>query len=127
MRTVKSNPALAGIRWLRRAAMVLTICTLAATAEAETLNVPPGQGRAIDGDTFVYRGERYRVRGIDTPERGQSGADAAQRRLQRDLDRGVTVDTKARDKYGRTIGNVKSREGNDVGRTMRQEGYSKRR
>ena len=110
---------------MRLAAVVFLLAGNISATDAETLNVPPGQGRAIDGDTFTYYGERYRVRGVDTPERGQPGADAAQQRLQRDLDRGVTVDTKARDKYRWTVGNVKSREGNDVGRTMWREGYNK--
>lgn len=60
--------------------------------------------RAIDGDTFRYRGERYRIRQYDAPEIGQRGADRATRALQRKLDAGTHAwKPVATDRYGRTV------------------------
>jgi len=45
-------------------------------------------GRAIDGDTFRYKGQRYRIQQNNAPELGQPGAKKASRDLQRKLDSG---------------------------------------
>jgi endonuclease YncB( thermonuclease family) len=37
--------------------------------------------RAVDGDTLACRQGRVRLRGVDTPERGESGYRAAQQEL----------------------------------------------
>lgn len=60
--------------------------------------------RAIDGDTFRYRGERYRVQQYNAPEIGRPSSSRATRSLQRKLDAG-THEWKpvARDTYGRTV------------------------
>lgn len=61
-------------------------------------------GKAIDGDTFRHRGQRYRLRNYDAPEKGQPGSQEATRRLQRRLDSGqYQYKGVARDQYGRTI------------------------
>ena len=39
--------------------------------------------RAVDGDTLAWQQGRVRLRGVDTPERGQSGYRPAQQELQR--------------------------------------------
>ncbi|MDO9501199.1 thermonuclease family protein [Falsiroseomonas sp.] len=83
--------------------------------------------RAVDGDTLACRQGRVRLRGVDTPERGESGYRAAQRELARRI-RGtsVTVVPHHRDRYGRVVGDVHVR-GSNVGRSMHADGYSKRR
>ena len=65
--------------------------------------------KAIDGDTYSYKGERYRIQQYNAPERSQPGSRKATQQLQRKLDSGshkwkpVTKDV-----YGRTI--VKERK-----------------
>ncbi len=61
-------------------------------------------GKAIDGDTFRYKGERYRVRQYNAPELGQPGSGKATRKLQKKLDSGdYKWKPMARDKYGRPL------------------------
>lgn len=61
-------------------------------------------GKAIDGDTFRYKGERYRVRQYNAPELGQPGSQKATRRLQNKLDSGdYKWEPIAKDAYGRPI------------------------
>ena len=66
-------------------------------------------GKAIDGDTYRYKGERYRIQQYNAPEIGQPGSRKATRDLQRKLDSG-NYEWKpiTKDAYGRTI--VKERE-----------------
>ena len=70
--------------------------------------------RIIDGDTFMTASRKRSVRlaNIDAPEKGTKGGAGATRML-RNLIQGetVSVDTVARDVYGRSVANVK------VGRT----------
>ena len=66
--------------------------------------------RAIDRDTFETGSRRHPVRlaNVDSPEKGQRGGAAATNAL-KNLIAGetVSVDTVARDKYGRSVANVK--------------------
>ncbi len=66
--------------------------------------------RVIDGDTFVTKDRKNPVRlaSVDTPEKGQPGYDSATKALRRMI-RGkeVSINTKARDHYGRSVANVK--------------------
>jgi len=66
--------------------------------------------KVIDGDTFYtsVRKKPVRLANVDTPEKRQTGYGPAKKALQ-GLIQGekVTVNTKARDKYGRTVANVK--------------------
>lgn len=66
--------------------------------------------RVIDGDTFqtTSRKKSVRLANVDAPEKGESGSVAATKFL-RSLIQGeiVTIDTVARDKYGRCVANVK--------------------
>ncbi|MGG5890051.1 thermonuclease family protein [Falsiroseomonas sp. HC035] len=83
--------------------------------------------RPVDGDTLACRQGRIRLRGVDTPERGERGYRAAQRELGRRTRGGtVTVVPHHRDRYGRVVGDVYARGGN-VGRSMDADGYSKAR
>ena len=65
--------------------------------------------RVIDGDTFqtASRKRSVRLAGVDAPEKGTKGGTAATAKL-RGLIGGqqVTVNTVARDKYGRAVANV---------------------
>ena len=66
--------------------------------------------KVIDGDTFetASRKNPIRLANVDAPESGERGGTAATRAL-RGLIAGetVSVDTVARDKYGRAVANVK--------------------
>jgi endonuclease YncB( thermonuclease family) len=59
--------------------------------------------KAIDGDTYRYRGQRYRLRNYNAPEPGQRGAGTATRSLQRKLDSGRQYKTITKDAYGRPL------------------------
>lgn len=63
----------------------------------------PG-AKAIDGDTFRYRGQRYRLRDYNAPEIGKPGSKEATRSLQKKLDSGsYEYKPIAKDAYGRDI------------------------
>ena len=60
--------------------------------------------KAIDGDTYRYKGNRYRVRQYNAPELGRPGSQKATRGLQRKIDSGnYKWKPVARDKYGRKV------------------------
>jgi endonuclease YncB( thermonuclease family) len=66
--------------------------------------------KVIDGDTFLTNRRKHPVRlaNVDTPEKRQSGYQNAKKELEKlILNQEVTVDTKARDKYQRTVADVK--------------------
>lgn len=66
--------------------------------------------RVIDGDTFITASRKNPVRlaGYDAPEKGTSGASRATKKLHNVIKgKEVTIDTKARDCYGRSVANVK--------------------
>ena len=66
-------------------------------------------GKAIDGDTFRYKGQRYRIQQYNAPELGLPGFKKATRDLQRKLDFGkYKWNPVTKDVYGRTI--VKEKE-----------------
>lgn len=60
--------------------------------------------KAIDGDTYRYKGERYRIQQYNAPELGKPGSQKATRDLQRKLDSGnYEWKPVTKDAYGRTI------------------------
>ena len=60
--------------------------------------------KAIDGDTFRYGRQRYRLRNLNAPEIGEPGARRATNKLQRQLDSGqYKYRGVARDVYGRKV------------------------
>ena len=66
--------------------------------------------KVFDGDTFLTgsRKKPVRLANVDAPEKGQPGAAKAKQELERKiLGEEVTIETKARDKYGRAVANVK--------------------
>jgi hypothetical protein len=85
------------------------------------------QIRLIDGDTFAYGAERIRIKGIDTPEKSETGGFDASQRLDLLLREGpVMIIPQALDKYGRTLADVYVNDRN-VAEVLNEEGYAKRR
>ena len=81
--------------------------------------------RVIDGDTFMTcsRKNPVRLANVNAPEKDSQGAWAATQAL-RNLIQGqiVAIETVARDKYGRSVANI--RVGNrSVNAAMRRKGY----
>ena len=111
----------AGIRSCSAAVLLAALYFFEGPATAET------GCRVIDGDTLRCGRERIRVQGVDTPEKGQPGYDAAKERL-RQLTEGkhLRIERVAKDKYGLTVGKV-TVDGEDVGKRLKQEGYAKPR
>jgi micrococcal nuclease len=115
--------------WTRGA---LALCLLGACITSASAT---GVARIVDGDTLVTsEGTTIRLFGIDTPERGECGYDAATRALRRHVgngpiewrppqpergDRGGRVD-----KYGRSIGEVFV-EGRSVNLSLLKEGFAR--
>jgi endonuclease YncB( thermonuclease family) len=130
---------------LRCAALALALLASAAAlgfAAENGFSIPAGRGKALDGDTIAlaggtaYRADgsdpcpkgcRVRLRGIDAPEKGEPGAEAARAELQRRLDAGTAeVEAKARDKYERIVAIVRI-GGVDIGAEMKRAGFGKPR
>lgn len=66
--------------------------------------------RVIDGDTFMTASRKNPVRlaNVDAPEKGKRGSEKATDTLKKMISgKEVTIDTKARDRYGRSVANVK--------------------
>ena len=66
--------------------------------------------RVIDGDTFLTATRKHPIRlaGVDTPERGTKAGTAATRKLKNMIEgRKVSVQTVARDVFGRAVANVR--------------------
>ena len=79
--------------------------------------------RVIDGDTFetASRKNPVRLANVDAPERGQPGAGKATQALRKLIqDEEVTIDTVARDRYGRSVAKVKAR-GKSVNKAMKDK------
>lgn len=82
----------------------------------------------IDGDTIKSSAGKVRLLGIDTPERGECGYDAASKVLKKLLSRGdrLTLELPAgendEDEYGRLIRYVATADGVDLGLKQLQKG-----
>lgn len=64
--------------------------------------------KIIDGDTFLWEGEKIRIYGYDAPEKYELGYELAKIKLALLLSSGViTIEPLAKDKYGRTVARVK--------------------
>jgi endonuclease YncB( thermonuclease family) len=86
-----------------------------------------GQIRLIDGDTFAAGNERFRIRGINTPETTEAGGFDATQRLDLLLHEGpVLVIPYGQDSYGRTLAEVYVNNRN-VADVMKEEGHDKKR
>jgi len=81
--------------------------------------------RIVDGDTFRLHGERVRIVGIDTPERGQPESARATYRLLTLLRSGpIAIVRHGRDVYCRTLADVYV-NGWNVAAVLRSEGFEK--
>lgn len=83
--------------------------------------------RVIDGDTFATTSRKHPVRlaNVNAPETGQRGAAAAKTALSKLIQgKEVSIDTQARDKYGRSVARVKV-GGRSVNRAMQGRGKKK--
>ena len=79
--------------------------------------------KVIDGDTFetASRKKPVRLANVNAPEKGQSGARQAKEALEMLIrEKEVSIETVARDKYGRAVAKVKS-DGKSVNRTMQKK------
>ena len=66
--------------------------------------------KVIDGDTFMTdkRKNPVRLANVDTPEKRQPGYQRAKKELEKLIaGQEVSIDTVARDKYGRSVAKVK--------------------
>jgi hypothetical protein len=119
---------------MRQLAALLRLRALQQMARANPSVLPRGarpqvldgwQVRLIDGDTFAYGSERIRIRGIDTPEKSESGGFEATQRLDLLLREGqILVVPEAVDKYGRVVADVYV-NGRNLAEVLRGEGYVK--
>ncbi|WP_313330865.1 thermonuclease family protein [Sphingobium yanoikuyae] len=93
-----------------------------------------GTNCVVDGDTFWFRGEKYRIADIDTPEthgprcpeEGALGARATSR-LQQLMNAGpfsLEIDGRATDKYGRAL-RIVTRDGQSIGQQLVAEGLAR--
>lgn len=86
--------------------------------------------RVIDGDTFEVDGEKFRIRGMDTPEmkaknpRERELAQIAKTELDRLLVTGYEVKRTGKDKYGRTVAEVFI-GGRDISEIMVERGLAR--
>ncbi len=79
--------------------------------------------KVLDGDTFETDSRKNAVRlaSVNAPEKGKPGAAIATQHLrQLILGEEVIIDTRARDRYGRAVANVK-RGVRSVNRAMREK------
>ena len=79
--------------------------------------------RVIDGDTFMTASRKNPVRlaNVDAPEKGMRGSKKATDALNKMVfGKEVTIDTKARDRYGRSVANVKVGR-QSVNKAMREQ------
>lgn len=86
-------------------------CVVPAIALSLLLAVAPAEAarrcKAVDGDTVRCGRERIRLREVYAAERGEPGAEAQRRALQRQLDAGgVRIRRHGHDSYGRTLGDI---------------------
>ena len=66
--------------------------------------------RVIDGDTFITASRKNPVRlaNVNAPEKGQRGSKKATDALKKMISgKEISIDTKARDRYGRSVAIVK--------------------
>jgi endonuclease YncB( thermonuclease family) len=105
------------------------------TLPAQALEVSTGKARIIDGDTIEVAGTRFRLKGIDAPERGQMCQDILQQpfdcgatavRTLVDLTKGqkVTCEAVRQDRFKRTIGTCRLPSGLELNTEMLRQGQA---
>lgn len=82
--------------------------------------------KVVDGDTFDDSdGNRYRMYGIDAPEKGQPFGKTAKRFLSgMILNKNVRIEVMNADRYGRSVCKVYDENNNDVGAAMLKAGLA---
>lgn len=126
------------VAWVRRAGVVLALCTAGWLAVAAPRPAPAERTARVvhvtDGDTVWvemsdagWRPEgriKLRIDGIDAPESCQSGGPQAQAALaQRVLGQTVTIRLSRQDAYARWLGRL-YHEGEDIGAWMVSQGWA---
>jgi micrococcal nuclease len=114
---------------MRIAAAVLAVCMIADAAHAESYD--GSRIIIVDGDTFGFGSERFRILNIDTPETFRPRCERelvlglkAKERVAGLLRSGrVTIQREGQDRYGRALVRVFVR-GRDVGETLVREGFA---
>lgn len=79
--------------------------------------------KVIDGDTFETSSRKHPVRlaNVNAPEKGQPGAAKATAELKKLIQgQEVSIETVARDKYGRSVAKVKA-GGKSVNKSMKDK------
>ncbi len=79
--------------------------------------------RVLDGDTFetASRKNPVRLANVDAPEKGQPGSATATKDLKKLIEgETVSIDTVARDTYGRSVAKVKV-DNKSVNKAMREK------
>ena len=119
-----------------RTALFVTFYILTVAVSAGSEWQLCGHGKRVtcihDGDTLWHNGEKIRLQGFDTPEKGKLAkckrerrmADRATARLRDLLNSGrMTVERRGKDKYQRTLAIVRV-DGRNVGTTLIREGLA---
>ena len=102
---------------------------VAATLLVATLASPAAAQRVIDGDTIDPDGVRWRLWGIDAPERDQTcgnwtaGVVAAYALADLMRAKTITCELRGHDRYGRSIGLCRA-DGEDMGEAMVSTGMA---
>lgn len=113
------------IRWLITCIVALSVASPPALAQRAA------RLRAIDGDTLAWGPKRIRIIGLDAPEiRGRCPletalAQAARRRLDALVARGITLRPRGRDRYRRLLAVALDRQGRDVAQVLIAEGLAR--
>lgn len=102
--------------------LICAQASLADTLEGKVIGIS-------DGDTISVLVEqtpiKIRLAGIDCPEKGQDFGERARQMTSRlCFGKQVKIDESGRDKYGRTIGEVKLLSGKSVNRELVRKGYA---
>lgn len=80
---------------------------------------------AIDGDTVRVGQRTVRLLGIDTPERFRCGYSGARAKMASLIAGGVKLRNRSgKDRYGRTLAYLRTRDGRDVGAVMIRSGWA---
>ena len=118
------------ILYIALAALALLCVACFSSGKSKPLESERFTGRVdyvFDGDTLRLKNHESRIRlwGIDTPEKGEKGADAARNALIK-LVQGkqlevIKMDT---DRYGRIVGRVILPNGKDVSTIMIKKGHA---
>ncbi len=118
------------IRLFLPGAIALAMLPGAPRREASAMQVETGAIEVLDGDTLRIAGVPVRLRGLDAPElrarceREKALAERARQRLEQLVVPGVRLDRIGRDRYGRTLAEVRDDAGRDVAQVMIGEGLA---